>query len=141
MYLSSDFAREVLDERKAQIDSVLGKLEDERARLALHLQSQGDIDPDQMQQISDFMYNISHRIECADSHFEARLALVEMFDLTAILARNNAGQTVIHISELCGYKNLTSDVLSSSYILFGVGYPPHAPTACGGRLRNLKSCR
>ena len=92
LYLSGDFPKDVLTERKAHLETTLAALTRERAglvsRLAAHTLSK-----DQMLAIKKFAAEVADGLEEAD--FAAKRNIIEALDVQATLALEE-GQRVIH---------------------------------------------
>jgi len=85
LYLSGDFDKEMLTERRGRLEKVIEALESERAGLAAQLETRTFTD-EQVQTITEFAEGVARGLEAADQDFEARRRVVEMLDVRATLA-------------------------------------------------------
>jgi site-specific DNA recombinase len=84
LYLSGDFERDVLAERKARIEAELAGLEGERARLLAQIQ-ETEFSAERVQSIVEFAEIIGAGIEAADASLEKRRQLIEVLNVTGEL--------------------------------------------------------
>ena len=84
-YLSSDFPRAMLTDRKAFLETAIRGLERERDALSNRLAS-GILTDEQVRTFEEFAAKIRKGLNGADQSFEARRRIIEMLDLTATLA-------------------------------------------------------
>jgi site-specific DNA recombinase len=70
LYLSGDFDKDVLTDRKARLETTIAALEKERADLAVFLESQ--LSDEAIATLMDFARKVSGGLEIADQDFEAR---------------------------------------------------------------------
>jgi hypothetical protein len=85
LYLSGDFPREVLTERKERLQSTIDALERERAELAAQLEAQTLTD-EQIETIMQFTAKMGKGLDKADPDFEKRRRLIEELDVNVRLA-------------------------------------------------------
>ena len=71
LYLTDDFPREVLIERKTRLQETIAALESERSRLASQIEAQA-LTKEQMRSLRDFAADIRSGVEEADGSFAAR---------------------------------------------------------------------
>jgi Tol biopolymer transport system component len=111
LYLSGDFPREVLTERKARLQSTIDALEQERAELAGQLEAQTLTD-EQIETIMEFAAKMGKGLDKAELDFEKRRRLIEELDVTVRLAVEG-GQKVAHVKCLVGYDDLSITLTKS----------------------------
>jgi site-specific DNA recombinase len=95
LYLSGDFPKEVLTERKSRLETTIATLEKERVDLALTLESQTLTD-DQIMTIEGFAKKVSAGLEMADQDFEARRQIIDLLDMRVTLAIED-GKKIAHL--------------------------------------------
>jgi hypothetical protein len=84
LYLSGDFPKEILIERRKRLETTIEALEKERVGLVARLEEQ-TFTPDQMQTIRDFAAQEAEGLERADQDFETRRRMIEALDVQATL--------------------------------------------------------
>jgi len=84
LYLSGDFDKSILTERKARLETTVKALEKERTTLAASLEAQTLTD-EQIATVFDFAAAIREGLEVADRDFDARRRIVEMLDVQVTL--------------------------------------------------------
>jgi ribosomal protein S15P/S13E len=85
LYLSGDFPREMLVERKEKLQSTIDALERERAELAAQLKAQTLTD-EQVQIVTEFAEKVRGGLEVAERDLEKRRRLIDLLDVRATLA-------------------------------------------------------
>lgn len=85
LYLSGEFPRDVLTDRKTRLEATIGGLQRERAGLVAALEAR-TMTEDQVQDILSFARRIALGLEAADHDFEAKRQIVELLDVQATLA-------------------------------------------------------
>lgn len=80
LYLSGDFPKEVLTERKARLETTIAALEKERADLVVTLEAQTLTD-EQILTIEQYAGEIADGLEEAENDFEARRRIIEGMDV------------------------------------------------------------
>jgi len=85
LYLSGDFAEEMLTVRKGSLQDTIRALERERANLTAQLETQ-TLSGDQVETIKKFAQEIATGLENAEHSFEARRRLVDLLDVQVTLA-------------------------------------------------------
>jgi ribosomal protein S15P/S13E len=107
LYLSRDFTRDILTERKSRLEKTAAALEGGRVDLNAHLETQ-TIAEEQVRSLQDFATEVAKDLESADKDFETRRRLVEMLDAQVTLAVED-NQKVIHARCLPGASLLQAD--------------------------------
>jgi site-specific DNA recombinase len=95
LYLSGDFPKEVLTERKTRLETTIAALEKEQADLLMTLEAQ-TLSDDQIITITDFAKEVSEGLEIADQDFDARRQIIDLLDVQVTLATEEDGQKVIY---------------------------------------------
>jgi site-specific DNA recombinase len=95
LYLSGEFPKEVLMERKARLEMTIEKLEKERAGLAMTLESQ-TLTNEHIMTIEDFARQIAGGLAKAEESFEFRRRLIDELDVRVTLIRED-GQEVAYV--------------------------------------------
>jgi site-specific DNA recombinase len=96
LYVSGEFPREVLAERKARLESLIADLESQKAEFMEHLASQS-LSIEEIRTAKELAEQISIRIDAMDADFAPRRQLVEILDLRATLAVEN-DERVVYVS-------------------------------------------
>jgi hypothetical protein len=100
LYLSGDFPKEMLTERKARLEATLQALEHERAGLVAHLEAR-TLTPDQIQSLQDFAAKVGRGLDLAASDFQTKRRIIEDLNVTATLAVED-GQMIAYVSCILG---------------------------------------
>jgi site-specific DNA recombinase len=96
LYVSGEFPKDVLAERKARLESLISDLESQKAELMEHLASHS-LTIEQIRTAKELAEQISIRIDAMDEDFAPRRQLVEILDLRATLAVEN-DERVVYVS-------------------------------------------
>lgn len=96
LYISGDFPKEMLTERKAHLETTIKSLEKEQANLIASLRAR-TLTREQIQTIQEFAAEIADRLEIADTCPEVQRQLIEMLDVQATLTVEN-GEKVVYVS-------------------------------------------
>ena len=94
MYLTGDFTKEDLSERKSQLDSTVNELRKEKVQLADHLEKLTYSDAD-IETIEDFCSKINHNLD--NITYEGKRRIIDMLDVRGTLAIENE-EKVIYVS-------------------------------------------
>lgn len=114
LYLSGDFPREMLTERKERLQSTVGALERERINLVAQLEAQTLTD-EQVQTSIEFAEKVRGGLEAADQDFETRRQLIDTLDVRATLVMED-GERVVYVQCTLGEGALSiaSDTIKTS---------------------------
>ena len=85
LYLSGDFPKEALTDRKARLEKTISALEQERTGLVAQLETQV-LSAEQIQSIQEFAAKVGENLEAMDADFDARRRIIEELDVWATLA-------------------------------------------------------
>lgn len=85
LYLSGEFHKEILIEKKAELEKTIAELEKERASLVASLEAQ-NITPEQEHTLIDFTSKVGKGLEAADTNFQTRRGIIEALGVEASLA-------------------------------------------------------
>ncbi len=87
LYLSGDFAKEVLVERRSRLEHTLSALYEERARLTTQIEEK-EFSEDRIQAILEFSRSIREEVQQIDEEndFQAKRRIIAMLDVTGELA-------------------------------------------------------
>ena len=80
LYLSGDFGKEMLTERKTRLETTIASLEKERANLTIELQT-NTLTDEQIKTIVDFARKVSQGLEIAEKDFDARRRIIDLLDV------------------------------------------------------------
>jgi site-specific DNA recombinase len=84
LYLSGDFDKRMLAERKARLEKTIDSLERERANLAAQLETHAITD-EHIQTVVEFAGEIARGLEETDKSFESQRRLIELLDVWVTL--------------------------------------------------------
>ncbi len=98
LYLSDDFPKDMLVERKERLESTLQSLETERISLISKLEN--IISDSDVEELQDFASQIAKGIEKADKDFEMRRSIVEKLALEVKFAYEKGDKVIDIFSEL-----------------------------------------
>ena len=84
LYLSGDFPKESLIERKTRLEMTVGELKKQQAVLAAQLHRQ-ELDEQRIQTIKEFAEEIAKRLNEADGVFARKRSLIELLNVEATL--------------------------------------------------------
>ncbi len=74
--ISGEFHKDMLIDKKSELEKAIGELEHERSTLLASLRAQS-LSEQQEQSLLDFARKISLGLDCADSNFQTRRAIIE----------------------------------------------------------------
>ena len=100
LYLSGEFHKEMLIEKKADLEKTIAELEKERASLLATLKAQ-NITEEQEHTLIDFTRKIGKGLKAADANFQTRRGIVEALGVEATLAFED-GQKTMRIKCILG---------------------------------------
>jgi len=86
LYLSGDFSKEALTERKTRLEGTIAALEIERINLQATMEAQ-TLSDDQIMTIEDFAKKVAKGLETAEGDFEARRRIIDLLDVQVTLVR------------------------------------------------------
>ena len=95
LYLSGEFPRAMLAERKTRLEQTIASLQEEKARLAAGLRATL-LSKDQSLQVQDFLAEVVEGLQLAGDSFESRRRIIEMLDVRGTLAIED-GQKVLYV--------------------------------------------
>jgi len=93
LYLSGDFPKEVLTERRSRLEDTVSSLEKERAGLAACLEA-CVLSIEQIQTIQDFAAKVGKNLEAMDDDYDAKRGLIEMLNVQVTLVVENGDKVV-----------------------------------------------
>jgi len=119
LYISGEFRKEMLTERKALLESKIDALDKERRTLAARLQERAFTETD-VQSLEDFALEVRQALAAIDDgNFAAKRGLVERLDVTVLMAIED-GEKVIYVSSpvlgRSGGLSVASASMNSSWI-------------------------
>jgi hypothetical protein len=115
LYLAGDFPKEVLAQRKAQLESIISGLEKERTSLRAQL-DEAILTEEDIATIEEFAERVRAGLDNAD--FEAKRRVIELLDVQVVLNVED-GQKVAHVRCELGQELLI--VSNTSRHRFGQG--------------------
>jgi site-specific DNA recombinase len=96
LYLTGDFPKELLTERKLRLEQTIRALEKERGNLTSQL-SQIALTADQIESLKEnFAQRVTRSLDLAKADFETRRQIIDILDVRVTLAIEN-GQRVVYI--------------------------------------------
>jgi site-specific DNA recombinase len=96
LYVSGEFPKEVLAERKSRLESLIADLESQKAEFMEHLASQS-LTIEEIRTAKELAEQIGLRMDSMDADFAPRRQLVEILDLRATLAVED-DERVVYVS-------------------------------------------
>ncbi|MHB8779347.1 MAG: hypothetical protein ACYC6R_16555, partial [Anaerolineales bacterium] len=105
LYISGDIPRELLVDKKQQLETTLTSLEKERDDLNLNLETETITEKD-IQQIREFALHIAEGLEPGNETFDDRRRVIELLDVGALLTVED-GQKFIDIWCFLGRNKLS----------------------------------
>jgi hypothetical protein len=122
LYLSEDFSKELLNERKNRLDTVLADLKKEKEDLSTHLVTV-QVSEEQIRDIEEFCSNIRESLDLLD--FDERRQFFDMVDMRGVLAIEN-GERIVNVSCHLGKQRLQVIQTSPSSSTGATATPPCA---------------
>jgi hypothetical protein len=110
LYVSGEFDKDLLVDRKGRLETTIRSLEKERGSLLAHLETM-TLSAAQIQSLQDFATMVGQGLVLAEDDFEAKKRVIEMLDVQVTLVVEN-GEKVIYASCVLGAQIL--QVVSSS---------------------------
>lgn len=95
LYLNGDFPKEMLAERKKQLEMTINRLEIEKTTIEAHLKT-CQLSEDQLQVLQGFASVVGEELEDLENDFDGRYHLIELLDVRATLAIEN-NEKVIYV--------------------------------------------
>ena len=128
LYISGQVQRELLIDKKQQLESTLSALEKERDELNLNLESEA-LSEYEIQQIVDFAAQIAEGLGPGDESFEDRRRIIELLDVRAsFIVEDN--QKYVDVWCFLGRNKLSIENPTSQNVAFSKNYP-----RCNGKSR------
>jgi hypothetical protein len=93
LYISGEFHRDMLIDKKADLEKTIAELEKEHAALVAGLRAQS-ISEEQERTLIDFARQISEGLETAETNFKTRRGVIEALGVEARLARQDGIKTI-----------------------------------------------
>ena len=100
LYLSGDFDKEVLIDRRTRLERTISDLERERAKLTMQMKTHVLTD-EQITTLMRFVGKLGKGLEAAEADFNKRRQLIEDLDVKGILAVED-DKKMVHISCVIG---------------------------------------
>lgn len=91
LYISGDFPKEALTERKSRLEETIAGLQRERATILARLEN--TVTAEQEQAIKRLAAKIGTGLVIASNRFEVRRQIIELLDVTAVLSIKNGQKT------------------------------------------------
>ncbi|MBI3788747.1 MAG: recombinase family protein [Ignavibacteriales bacterium] len=103
LYLTGEFEKDLLVERKTRLENSIASLEKEREQIAAQIDAE-TLTPDQIRTIEEFAIEVHKSLGQIDNNFEAQSQLIDLLDVTGRLVKEN-GELVIYAQCIIG-KNI-----------------------------------
>ncbi len=132
LYLSGEFPKDVLTDRKSRLETTILGLERERAGLAAHLEEQV-LSVEQIQSIQELAAKVGENLEAMGDDFGAKRGLIEAIDVWVTLVEED-GEKVVYTRCIIGEDTLSIESKSTGRCAGGGGRN-------GGFPRLLPGCR
>jgi hypothetical protein len=100
LYLSGDFPKDALLERKNRLETTISALEAEQTSLASHLEAQV-LTEEQMQALHDFTAEVAEGLQAAEGDFETRRSIIRMLGVQVTLTEED-GQKIVYVHCMLG---------------------------------------
>jgi hypothetical protein len=107
LYLSGDFPRDLLTDRKNRLETTVAALEQERASLTNNLEAQ-TLTQDEVQSLQAFAAEVAKKLDAAEHCFETRREIIGLLNVEGTLAVED-GQKVIYVRCILAHKELSID--------------------------------
>jgi hypothetical protein len=135
LYLSGEFPKEMLVDRKSRLEATVGALEKERLGLASSLEAH-TLSDEQIESLQKLALKIAEGLQVAEERFEARRRIIELLDLQATLSIES-GEKVVYARCILDEESLS--VVSST--TDNTSHPTHSGTMqlCGPGHPSLQS--
>jgi site-specific DNA recombinase len=104
LFLSGEFPRDMLSDRKARLDATITALEKERSGLVAHLERQV-LSNEQIESLQDFATEVNKGLEVAEDDFQTRRDIVELLDVQVTLVLED-GERVVYARCMLGEHSL-----------------------------------
>jgi multidrug efflux pump subunit AcrA (membrane-fusion protein) len=114
LYLSGEFPKDVLTDRKARLETTIRALDKERAGLVAQLETD-TLSEDQIKDVLSLAAAMAPGLEEADDDFGARRVLIGKLDVQAVLTTEADGHQVIEASSMLNRKML--DLRQTAFVL------------------------
>lgn len=105
LYLSGDFPKDLLTERKNRLETTVAALDQERTSLTNHLEAQSLTD-DEMQSLRAFAAEVARGLDAAEQDFETRREIIELLNVEGTLAMEDE-QKVTYVRCMLGDAELS----------------------------------
>jgi site-specific DNA recombinase len=141
LYLSGEFPKEALTDRRSRLEKTLLALEKERVGLVTYLEAQL-LTTEQIQSIQEFAATVGETLEAISDDFSAKRKIIEDLDVWATLTVED-GQRVVRARCVLGDETLSIEASSTRRTLQSTAHPLRqhgrpGPADCpdrGGRSR------
>jgi len=111
LYISGEFQKDVLSDRKARLETNIQALENERLSIEGQINREA-MTPDQISDLYDFAKKIAKGIEIADKDLLVKRQIIDSIGLTVTLARED-GHMVAYIKSVLGDQDMPITTLGS----------------------------
>jgi hypothetical protein len=93
LYLSGEFHKEMLIDKKADLEKTIAELEKERVSLLASMKAQ-NLTNEQEQTIMEFSHRVGAGLDNADNNFKTRRGIIEALGVEAILSEEDRQKTI-----------------------------------------------
>ncbi len=114
LYLSGEFSRDLLVDKRAELEKAIGDLERERAALLASMRGQSITD-EQEETLLDFARKVSKGLDCADSDFRTRRGIIEALGVEVTLMEDGSSK-ILRIKCVLGKDDKAHYVLSPNVL-------------------------
>ena len=105
LYLSGEFPKDVLTDRKIRLESTIVSLERERTGLLTHLEA-NLLSAEQIRTLQEFAAKVGEKLDKMEDDFAARRALIEALDMQVTLMIEDE-QKVVYARCILGERSLS----------------------------------
>ena len=107
LYITGDFPKDILVDRKQRLEDTLEALDQERKELSFRLETQ-KLTEKQIQRIQEFSEVVAEGLGRAEGNFEARRQIIELLDVRVTLTVED-GEKVVYVRCILGDDSLSVD--------------------------------
>lgn len=102
LYLGGDFPKEMLTERKRQLEMTIKGLETEKAAILVHLE-ESQLSQEQLQVLHQFAATVREELDDLEDNYEGRCRIIELLDVQATLTVED-NQKIVYVRCILGEK-------------------------------------
>ena len=93
LYISGEFHKDILIDKKSELEKTIGELERDRSTLLASMRAQA-VSGEQEEMLIDFAGRVATGLENADTDFNTRRQIIEALGVEAVLSREDEAKTL-----------------------------------------------